>query len=207
MKRRQALRSILSLPAITALPALAQQAPTDKSKPLVQEKLPPEMKPAAVEENPKLAMTAADAVAPGTVRFFTPPQLATLHRLADLIMPPVNGKPGASDAGVPEFLDFLIGESPTDRQTMYRNGLDGLNAEAKRRFSKSFDEITPEQANELLSPLRQNWTFAGPSDPLARFLHDAKDDVLRATVSSREWAATGQRRSSGGVGSYWYALS
>ena len=196
MKRRQALRSILSLPAITALPALAQ------------EKVPAELKPAAIEENPKLAMTAADAVAPSTARFFTPQQLATLHRLADLIMPPVNGKPGASDASVPEFLDFLIGESPSDRQVLYRNGLDHLEAEAKRRYSKPFADISAEQANDLLAPLRQTWSFQGPSDPFAKFLNDAKEDVLRATLSSREWATSGsQRRGSGGVGSYWYSLS
>ncbi len=208
MKRRQALRSLLSLPAITALPALAQQAPTDKTKPQAGEKLPPELKPAPVEENPKLAMTAADAVAPGTVRFFTPPQFATLHRLADLLVPPLNGKPGASDAAVPEFLDFLIGQSPHDRQTLYRAGLDRLETEAQRRHSKPFAGITPEQADDLLAPVRQNWSFGGPADPLARFLHDAKDDVLRATVSSREWSASGsQRRGAGGIGSYWYSLS
>ena len=196
MKRRQALQSILSLPAITALPALAQ------------EKVPAEMKPAAIEENPKLAMTAADAVTPSTTRFFTSPQLATLHRLADLIMPPVNGKPGASDASVPEFLDFLIGESSSDRQTLYRNGLDRLEAEARRRYSKPFPDISADQANDLLAPLRQTWSFQGPSDAFARFLQDAKEDVLRATISSREWATSGsQRRGSGGMGSYWYALS
>src|SRR5437762_21919 len=112
MKRRQALRSIFSLPAITALPALAQQPATDKTKPAAQEKAPAELKPTPVEETPKLAMTAADAVAPGAPRFFSPSQLETLRRLGDLLAPPLNGKPGANDAGVPEFLDFLIGESP-----------------------------------------------------------------------------------------------
>ncbi|MDQ6760486.1 MAG: gluconate 2-dehydrogenase subunit 3 family protein [Acidobacteriota bacterium] len=208
MKRRQALRSLLSLPALTGFPALAQQAPTDKTKPQAEEKLPPELKPAPVEENPKLAMTAPDAVTPATTRFFTPSQFATLNRLADLLVPPLNGKPGASDAAVPEFLDFLIGQSPQDRQTLYRTGLDRLETEAKRRYSKPFAGITPEQAQDLLAPLRQNWSFSGPADPLSRFLHDAKDDVLRATVSSREWAASGsQRRGAGGVGSYWYSLS
>ena len=211
MKRRQALRSILSLPAITALPALAQQ-PVDKTKPpsqeAAQEKAPAEMKPAPIEENPKLAMTAAEAVAPPATRFFTPAQLATLHRLADVIVPSVNGKPAASEAGVSEFLDFLIGQSARDRQTLYRNGLDHLEAEAKRRYSKVFSDVSAEQATELLAPLAQTWSFQGPADPFARFLHEAKDDVLRAAINSREWATSGaQRRGSGGVGNYWYALS
>lgn len=187
---------------------MAQQAAVDKTKAPAQEKAPAEMKPAPVEETPKLAVTAADAVTPSTPRFFTAPQLATLHRLADLIVPSVNNKPGASDAGVPEFLDFLLGDSPRDRQTLYRNGLDRLEADARHRYSKPFADISADQANDLLAPLRQSWTFQGPADPFARFLHEAKEDVLRATISSREWATSGsQRRGSGGVGTYWYALS
>jgi Gluconate 2-dehydrogenase subunit 3 len=206
MKRRQAIRSILSLPAITTLPALAQQ-PTDKTKAPAQENMPPEMKPPPVEETPRLAMTAADAATPGTARFFNSRQLETLRRLADVLVPPVNGKPGASDASVPEFLDFLVSESPHDRQALYKAGLDHLDSEARRRFAKPFTGITAQQANDLLAPLQENWTFQGPPDPLGRFLQAAKEDVFRATVNSREWAAAGsQRRGSGGVGSYWYSM-
>jgi hypothetical protein len=207
MQRRQAIRSILSLPAITALPALAQQAATDKTKPPAQEKLPPEMKPTPVEETPKLAMTTADAVTPGSTRFFNSRQLDTLRRLADLLVPSVNGKPGASDASVPNFLNFLIGESPHDRQALYKSGLDHLDAEARRRYAQPFTGITPRQANDLLVPLQESWTFQGPPDSFGRFLHAAKEDVFRAVVNSREWAAAGsQRRGSGGVGSYWYSI-
>lgn len=207
MKRRQAIRSLLSLPAITALPAMAQQAPVDKTKPPAQEKLPPEMKPPAVDETPRLAMTTADAAVPGTPRFFTDPQLATLRHLSDLLMPPLNGRPGASDAGVPEFLDFLLNESPPDRQALYTTGLDHLDSESRTRFGKPFTEITSQQAGELLAPLHADWSFQGPADPFARFLRAAKDDVLQATVASREWAASAtQRRGSGGLGSYWYSM-
>ncbi|MGI8746666.1 MAG: gluconate 2-dehydrogenase subunit 3 family protein [Bryobacteraceae bacterium] len=207
MKRRQALRSLLSLPAITVLPALAQQAPIDKTKPPAQEKLPPEMKPTAVEETPKLAMTTADAAVPGTPRFFSEHQLGTLRHLADLLMPALNGRPGATDAAVPEFLDFLLGESPHDRQTLYKTGLDHLESESRRRFNKPFAGIAPQQASELLAPLHENWSFQEPPDPFGRFLHAVKADVLQATVASREWAASAtQRRGSGGLGSYWYSM-
>jgi Gluconate 2-dehydrogenase subunit 3 len=206
MKRRQAIRSILSLPAISTLPALAQQA-TDKTKPAAQEKLPPEMKPTPVEETPKLAMTTADAAVPGSPRFFSSRQRETLRRLADLLVPAVDGKPGASAASVPEFLDFLVGESPHDRQALYKSGLDHLELEARRRYAKPFTGISNEQAHGLLAPLQENWTFQGPPDAFGRFLHAAKEDVLRATLNSREWAAAGSaRRGSGGVGSYWYSL-
>lgn len=206
MKRRQAIRSILSLPAITTLPGLAQQS-TDKTKPPAEEKLPPEMNPPPVEEAVKLTMTTADNVAAGTPRFFNSRQLETLRRLADLLVPRINEKPGANDAGVSEFLDFLISDSPHERQVLYSSGLDRLDSEARRRYAKPFNVITPEQATSLLQPLHQNWSFQGPSDSFGRFLHAAKEDIVRATINSREWAAAGsQRRGSGGVGSYWYSL-
>jgi Gluconate 2-dehydrogenase subunit 3 len=207
MKRRQAIRSLLSLPAITALPAMAQQAAIDKTKPPAQERLPAEIKPAPVEETPKLAMTTADAAVPGALRFFSDAQIGTLRHLSDVLIPAVNGRPGAIDAGVPEFLDFLISESPHDRQTLYKSGLDRLESESQRRFHSSFTNITPQQATELLAPLHEKWSHQGPSDPFGRFLRAAKDDVLQATVASREWAASAtQRRGAGGVGSYWYSM-
>jgi len=56
-------------------------------------------------------------------------------------MPPMRGNPGAIECGAPEFLDFLIGASPADRQRLYRNGLDMLNAHARKQFNKSFAEL------------------------------------------------------------------
>jgi len=59
--------------------------------------------------------------------------MATLTRLSDVLLPPIGGKPGAMSAGVPAFLDFLVGESPADRKQMYQGGLDWLDAEAKKK--------------------------------------------------------------------------
>ncbi len=188
MKRRRVLQSILSLPAITAVPGLAQEQPA-----------PP------ADEHPKLEFSAADAAAEPVRGFFNASELAVLRHLADLLVPAANGKPGALDAGVPEFLDFLIAESPGERQTLYKEGLNRLESDAQRRFHQPFAALHSQQADELLAALHQPWTFGGPSDPLARFLQAAKQDVLRATLNSRESiTASASRR--GGVGSYWYSM-
>lgn len=194
MKRRAVLRSILSLPAITALPAAAQQTPS-------------ETKPRDVDGPAHLQMTAADAVVATPPSFFTPEQFRVLARLCDLLVPAAAPKPGAKDAAVPEFLDFLIARSPADRQQLYRTGLDRLDAEARRRFDASFAVIHDPQAAELLASLHQPWKFEPPSDDLARFLASAKEDALRATVNSREWGAASMGRRGGrGMGFYWYSL-
>jgi hypothetical protein len=136
-------------------------------------------------------------------RFFTPAQFSALRRLGDLLMPAGQTSPGALASGAPEFLDFLIGASPSDRQQVYRAGLDGLNAQARRQFSKAFADTDDAQAETLLAPLRQPWTYPDPTDPVARFLRAAKADMRTATINSLA-ASTGRRFA--GSGLYWYPL-
>jgi hypothetical protein len=200
MKRRRFLQTIAAAPAI-ALPVVP-------ATPAQQSASPANPAPRPVEEGAKLEYSVQDAAAEILPRFFNARQFATLQRLSDILMPPFNGAPGALDAQAAEFLDFLIGASPAERQQLYRAGLDALNAQAAKRFSKSFAEVDAEQAGELLAPLRQPWTYEPPADPLARFLRAANQDVRTATINSREYSAAssaGGRRASG-VGQYWYTI-
>jgi hypothetical protein len=151
-----------------------------------------------------------DSVAKPLPRFFSPPQLAALRRLGDLIMPAVGGTPGALEAGAPEFLDFLIGASPLPRRALYRSGLDALNTRAIAAFGKAFSALDNTQAATLLTPLRDPWTWGAqvtkdPRDVFAAFLRTAKADILAATVNSREWIAVVSQRSrnANGIGTYW----
>jgi hypothetical protein len=159
-------------------------------------------------ELPKLESTVADAAAEMLPNFFTAQQFAALRKLSDILMPSFKGQPGALETGTPEFLDFLIGSSLPDRQQLYRIGLDALNAQAKKRFDRPFAELETTQAEVLLAPLRDPWTYEPSADSLARFLRTAKQDVRAATINSREWstssASSGRR--GGGTGQYWYPI-
>ena len=107
MKRRTAIQSLLALPAAAALPASALvQAPQR-----------------VAEETPKTATSAPDLVGPGVPRFFSSGQLAALRKLCDALVPASGDRPGALAAGVPEFLDFLISQSPRDRVVLERLGV------------------------------------------------------------------------------------
>ncbi len=189
MKRRHAIQSLAAV--ALARPVFSQQPAAAR----------------VVSESPKLETAAADAGAEPVPHFFSAPQFAALRRLSELLMPAAKGNPGALEAGVPEFLDFLIGQSPEDRQNLYRQGLEQLNAEAQRQ-GKSFVDLTAEQAASVLKPLSVPWTYAEPSDPLGHFLTEAKLDVLTATTNSREWIAAqaGRSRRAGGVDYYWLPL-
>ncbi|MBS1786546.1 MAG: gluconate 2-dehydrogenase subunit 3 family protein [Acidobacteria bacterium] len=196
MKRRRFIQTLAAAPAI-AVPASLEA----KANPSAGAQRPQ-------EEAPKLETAPLDAAGETTPRFFSAPQFAALRKLSGIILPPLNGMPGALDAGAPEFLDFLIGKSPADRQQLYKAGLDALNAQATKRFGKAFAEVTDAQAAELLAPLKQPWTYEPPADPFARFLREVKQDVRNATMNSREYTAassSGGRRG-GGLGQYWYPI-
>jgi hypothetical protein len=196
MKRRKFIQTLAVTPA-AALPVVAEakaQTPAGAQRPQ--------------EEAAKLETASLDVAGETTPRFFSAPQLAALRKLSNIILPPLAGMPGALEAGASEFLDFLIGKSPADRQQLYKGGLDALNAQATKRFGKAFAEVTDAQAAELLAPLKQAWTYEPPADPFARFLREAKQDIRNATLNSREYAtasSSGGRRG-GGLGQYWYPI-
>ena len=149
---------------------------------------------AASEEFPKLAIASMEEGAAGVVTFFTPGQLDALRKLGDLIVPAVNGRPAASEAGVAEFLDFLLRQSPAPVQSLYRDGLDRLMRDGV--------------SERTLAPLKSAWTYQGPTDRFAQFLERAKMDIIQATTNSREWAeAQGRgRRGNSPSGYYWRSL-
>jgi hypothetical protein len=150
----------------------------------------------ALRAQQKLETAAAESAAEALPHFFTDRQFAALKKLSEILMPPMNGSPGAIEAKAPEFLDFLVGESPADRQQLYRQGLDRLVA-------AGFVDADATKVASILAPLKAAWTYDPPADPLARFLRQAKADVRTATVNSREYS--GARRF-GAQGLYWLPL-
>jgi hypothetical protein len=156
---------------------------------------------------PQLQTAAVDLAGDPMPQFFTAGQYAALCKLCDLLQPALHGAPGALDAKVPEFLDFLISVSPAERRQLYRGGLDALNAAAMKHSNTSFSEAGASDAVAILAPLREPWTYDAPADPLAHFLREAKHDVYTATVNSREYnqagAAAGGGRRFGARGFYW----
>src|SRR6266567_5787457 len=84
-------------------------------------------------------------------QFFTAAEYAMVERLADIIIPS-DGTPGSKEAGVAEFIDFMV-SSDAESQYPFRTGLAWLNAHAERLNGKRLVELTPEQQTSLLEPL------------------------------------------------------
>jgi hypothetical protein len=183
MRRRNVLKSALGLPAVAAVPSPSQAQTQSATAP--------------ASPTPKLDALSPDAAVDGTASFFTDAQFRTLKRLGDLILPAFNGNPAASEAGVAEFLDFYVSQSDSATQKLWREGLDRLDSEARRRHGKAFRDASPDEAAVLLAPLKEPWTYQGPADPFARFLLAARDLVLQAAFNSREFSEAGGRRAAG----------
>jgi hypothetical protein len=84
-------------------------------------------------------------------QFFTPAEYALVERLADIIIPS-DGTPGAKEAGVAEFIDFMVAND-TEVQYGFRMGLAWLNAHSEQTNGKKFVELSSDQQNSLLEPL------------------------------------------------------
>jgi gluconate 2-dehydrogenase gamma chain len=87
-------------------------------------------------------------------RFFTDAELATIAILADIIAPGGDGEPSATEAGVPEWIEFMANDQPEYHQTKMRGGLMWLNIESSRRFEgKVFSELTETQRIEIVEDI------------------------------------------------------
>ena len=137
---------------------------------------------------PVPATQVVDSVGEASVRFFTPGQMATLERLSDVFVPATEDRPGALAAETPTFLDFLVGSSSEDRRKMYQGGLDWLDVQAKKQFSKPFAKLDAVQADRILKPWMRTWMSDHPPTELhADFINIAHAEIRHATMNSKAW--------------------
>lgn len=200
MERREFVRAMAVL-AITPKWLLAQQSST--AAPVL-----PAPVPWTLGLNPRTPLphtVDADAAGETVPSFFSAGQMKTLKRLADVMMPRTAGRPGALDAKTPEFLDFLIGHSPAVRGTLYTNGLNWLDAQARLKHGHPFAQIETAQADALLKPWLRTWmTDHPPTEAHADFINIAHADIRTATMNSEEWFETlDAKRQEGTMQLYW----
>ena len=114
---------------------------------------------AAQEHVHKGAAKAARGGKPEAPRFFAPHEWATVRALADIVIPRDERSGGATDALVPEFIDFILGDpqaEPHERellQTQMRGGLAWLDRECRSRFSKPFVDCAPNERTAVLDDI------------------------------------------------------
>ena len=87
-------------------------------------------------------------------RFFSSHEWETVRVLVDLIIPRDARSGSATDAGVPEFMDFIMLDGDhEERQTAMRGGLAWLHTECRERFGHDFLSCTEEQRASVLDDI------------------------------------------------------
>jgi len=87
-----------------------------------------------------------------TPKFFTAHEWATVSLMVDLIIPRDEKSGSATEAAVPEFMDFMMVDQPT-RQSAMRGGLAWIDHECQQRHDKSFVACTDAQRAAMLDDI------------------------------------------------------
>ncbi len=93
-------------------------------------------------------------------KFFTEAEFRTVRILADMIIPRDERSGSATDAGVPEFIDFMMIDRPNNQKWM-REGLAWLDTQSQARTSTSFADATPPARAAILDDIA--WPARAPA--------------------------------------------
>ena len=110
----------------------------------------------AFEQSTGARHAAARAKTAYKPKFFTAAEYAMVVTLVDLIIPKDERSGSATDAGVPEFIDFLMVDQPA-RQIAMRGGLARIDQICNERFDRNFMACSATERTQVLDDL----AFAG----------------------------------------------
>ncbi len=148
MKRRESLKAIGLATLSTGL--LLDSCSPDKAKvPLAPVASQP---PAPADEVGRQAYEIARDKELHAATFFTPHEMATLTVLADIIIPKDEHSGSASDAKVPDFIEFIVKDIP-EHQLPLRGGLRWLDLQCATRYGQPFVACTSAQQLELVTKI------------------------------------------------------
>lgn len=85
-------------------------------------------------------------------KFFTDQEMATIAILVDIIIPKDDKSGSATDAKVPDFIEFMAKDMPS-LQVPLRGGLRWLDIQCLNRFGNTFKEATEAQRLEMVNDI------------------------------------------------------
>jgi len=85
-------------------------------------------------------------------KFFTPHEIATITILADIIIPKDDVSGSASEAKVPEFIEFIVHDMP-NHQVPLKGGLRWLDMHCLKTYNLSFKDCSNTQQMEVVNAI------------------------------------------------------
>jgi gluconate 2-dehydrogenase gamma chain len=108
--------------------------------------------PESVREASAQARAVLARGVPYEPQHFTAHEWETVRLLVDLILPKDERSGSATDAGVPEFMDFMLGDDP-ELATPVRGGLAWLDHACDDRYGTSFVAASDRERRALLDDI------------------------------------------------------
>ncbi|HEX7847230.1 MAG TPA: gluconate 2-dehydrogenase subunit 3 family protein [Chitinophagaceae bacterium] len=139
MDRRKSLKLIAT--GAIAVPAVVAGCKTGEDKPKTDD---PKF---TIDRNPDELKREKELLA--QEKFFTDHEMATITILGDIIIPKDDVSGSASDAKVPEFIEFIVKDMPTHQVPM-RGGLRWLDIQCLKRYEKAFKDCDAKQQIEMV---------------------------------------------------------
>lgn len=143
MNRRESLKAlVITTTSAGVLVEACNPKPETAAKVEVKETDQPDRMPNEIEREKRLEAET----------FFTPQEMATITVLADIIIPKDDHSGSASDAKVPEFIEFTVKDKP-GHQVPLRGGLKWLDTKCLTRYDHVFKDCTHAQQIELIDEI------------------------------------------------------
>jgi gluconate 2-dehydrogenase gamma chain len=118
-----------------------------------------------------------------TPRFFSAEEYETVERLAELIIPS-DGSPGAREAGVSEFIDFMVASDP-GVQYRFRYGLTWLDAHSRKVHGAAFRVLDAPKQAALLEPLAYRARHRAGEEEGRAFFKLVREHTIMGFYTSR----------------------
>jgi hypothetical protein len=115
---------------------------------------------------------------------FSPTEWRAVRVLVNMIIPRDERSGSATEAGVPEFMDFTLGDRESMRQWVH-DGLAWLDAESQRRFGKRFADGALGERKAILDDIAWPKRAATEMQPGARFFTRFRDFTASGFWSSK----------------------
>jgi len=127
-----------------------------------------------------LAFATGQASGPidAATRTLTPAQADVISALASRILPAVDGRPGAREAGALYFIDRALSTFNAPQRSLYVDGISDLNrrAQAKVSGATSFAALTASQQDEIIREIEK-----------APFFQAVRVDTVVGTFALPSW--------------------
>ncbi len=86
-------------------------------------------------------------------KFFSAHEDATVRILVDMIIPRDERSGSATEARVPEFMDYMLGEASERNRVEMHGGLAWLDAECRKRFGNDFVKCSDAERRQILDDI------------------------------------------------------